>query len=62
MSNNDNYSNKVTNDKNDIENVVSESERVMGCKGVETKVYQLERVYEEGLGEYGGKGQIFPVV
>ena len=35
-------------DSEDIE-IVSESERVMGCKGVETNVYQLEREreYEE---------------
>ena len=58
--------NKVTNDKNDIENgnviekvvseshtlksvseIVSESERVMGCKRVEVDVDQIEREYEE---------------
>ena len=60
MSNNDNCSNKVTSDNNDVEsgnvidNVVSESddnevnyksesEREMGCKGVETDVDQIER-------------------
>ena len=35
-------------DSDEVE-IVSESERVMGCKGVETKVYQLEREYEESV-------------
>ena len=54
------YTSSESDDIEMVGEIVSESERVMGCKGVETNVYQLEREYEERLGEYGGQRAIFP--